>query len=154
MTMGIAAMWRGLLLSIGICASATPSLAASRYFCAADDANIKLSIDTGFSEDPGHKLNHFRGALIGKSAQIPAAFRSLMLDSSQLTQNWAYNGDVRLAMAAFDGDGETANSAELVIVATGKDTAGPMPGSYALTFATPGGAKSLQLTGRLTCSAK
>jgi len=147
-------MWRGLLLSIGICATATPSLAAGRYYCAADDANLKLSIDTGFSDGPGHKLNHFRGALIGKSAKVPADFRTLMLESSQLTQNWAYDGELRLAITALNGNGDAADSAELIIVASGKDEAAPMPGSYALTFGTPDNAQGTTLTGRLTCNAK
>lgn len=154
MTMEIAAMWRGLLLSIGLSAIATPGMAADRYYCAADDANIKLSLDSGFSDEPGHKLNHFRGALIGKSTQVPADFRTLMLDSSQLTQNWAYDGELRLAIVAVNGNGDAADSAELTIIAAGKDETAPMPGSYVLTFATPDNAQAMQLTGRLTCSAK
>lgn len=154
LTTGIAAMWRGLLISIGLCAIATPGMAADRYYCAADDANIKLSIDTGFSDAPGHKLNHFRGALIGKSAQVPADFRTLMLDSSQLTQNWAYEGDLRLAIVAENGNGDAADSAELTIIAAGKDETAPMPGSYVLTFATPDNAQATQLKGRLSCNAK
>jgi hypothetical protein len=150
----IAAMWRGLMLSIGICATATPSLAADRYYCAVDDANIKLSIDTGFSDEAGHKLNHFRGALIGKSTQIPADFRTLMLESSQLTQNWAYDGDLRLSITALNGNGDAASSAELIIMASGKDEAAPMPGSYTLTFAAPDNAQPIKFAGRLTCNAK
>jgi hypothetical protein len=154
--MGIAAMWRGLLLTIGICAAAWPVLASSRYYCAADDANLKLSIDTGFSDDPGHKLNHFRGAMIGKSADIPAAFRTLMLDSSQLTQTWANDGELRLAITAFDGDGDAAStaSAELVIMASGKAAAAPMAGTYALTLTAAGTTKPKLLKGPLTCNAK
>lgn len=147
-------MWRGLLLSIGICATATPGLAAGRYYCAADDANIKLSIDTGFSQEPGHKLNHFRGALVGKSAQVPADFNTMILESGQLTQSWAYDGDLRLAITALDGNGDAASSAELLIMASGKDEATPMPGSYVLTFGTPDNAEAAKLTGRLTCNAK
>lgn len=149
-------MWRGLLLTIGMCAAAFPVLASSRYYCAADDATLKLSIDTGFSDDPGHKLNHFRGAMIGKSADIPAAFRTLMLDSSELTQNWASNGDLRLAIAAFDGDGDAAStaSAELIIIASGKAAAAPMGGTYALTLTAPGTANPKLLKGSLTCNAK
>lgn len=147
-------MWRGLMLSIGICATATPGLAAGRYYCATDDANIKLSIDSGFSDNAGHKLNHFRGALIGKSTQIPADFRTMMLESSQLTQSWAHDGELRFAIATLNGNGDAATSAELVIIANGKGESAPMPGTYVLTFASPGGDAPIALAGRLTCNAK
>lgn len=147
-------MWHGRLLLIGFCAMATPSLAAERYYCAADDANIKLSIDSGFVDAPGRKLNHFRGVLAAKSPQVPADFRKLILDSSELTQNWSYGDDLRLAIVAYNGNGDTAASAEMVIVASGKGDTVPMPGSYTLTFATPDGTKPVKLSGRLTCNAK
>jgi len=147
-------MWRGLLLTIAMCVAATPSLAADRYYCAADDTNLKLSVDTGFADAPGHKLNHFRGALIGKSAQIPADFRTMMLDSSQLTQNWAHDGDLRLFITALNGNGDAARSAELIITASGKDETAPMPGSYVLSFATPDDTQGTAIKGHLTCSAK
>ena len=147
-------MWRRLLLSIGICAVAVPALAADRFYCAADDTSIKFSIDSGFSDGPGHKLNHFRGLMVGKSPLIPEDFRKLPLESTQLTQYWAYAGEVRLAVAAFNGNGDNAASAELVIVASGKEDGTPMPGSYVLTISTPDGAKPAKLNGRLTCNAK
>lgn len=147
-------MWPRLLLSLGITAIAMPGLAAERYYCAADDASIKLSVDSGFSDAPGHRLNHFRGLMIGKSPLIPQDFRKLTLDSGQLTQNWASAGDLRLAVATYNGNGDNAASAELLIVASGKDEGAPMPGSYTLTFSAPDDAKPVTLTGRLTCSAK
>lgn len=147
-------MWHGRLLSIGTCLLATQGLAAERYYCAVDDANIKLSIDAGFVDAPGRKLNHFRGALIAKSAQVPDDFRKLMLDSSQLSENWSFGDDLRLAIVAYNGNGDNAASAELVVLASGKGNAAPMQGSYTLTFGTPDNAKPVKLTGRLTCNAQ
>lgn len=147
-------MWRGIFIIVGLCASAAPSLAANRFYCAADDANIKLSLDVGFSDDPGQKLDHFRGALISKSAEVPAGFKALMLDSGQLTQTWSHDGDLRLAIAALGASGDAAKSFDLVVMAKGGNEAAPMSGSYELAFDMPNRTQPLQLTGRLTCNAK
>lgn len=148
-------MRRLILLSAALCAVAGPMQAASRFYCAADDENIRLTVDTGFADSPGHKLNHFRGALITKAADVPADFKTLMLDSSQLTQNWSYDGDLRLDVAARGQGEEGDKSFELVLMASGKDEAAPMVGSYVLTFnVSPDVSAPLQYKGRMTCNAK
>jgi hypothetical protein len=146
-------MWRCLLLSAVMLASAAPTYAASRYYCAADDASIKLSLDVGFEPAGARKLNHFRGALITKAANVPAGFKTLMLDSSQLVHHWVYDGDLRLEVFARGEDQDAGKSFDLIIMSSGKDDNAPMPGSYALTFnaADP---TPVELKGHLTCSVK
>jgi hypothetical protein len=146
-------MWRCLLLSAVMLASAAPAFSAGRYYCAADDASIKLSLDIGFEPAVAHKLNHFRGALIAKAANVPAGFKTLMLDSSQLVHNWVYDGDLRLEVFARGEDQDAGKNFDLIIMSSGKDDGASMPGSYVLTFnvadTTP-----VELKGHLTCSVK
>jgi len=148
-------MRRVILFSAAILAMAGPMQAANRFYCAASDDNIKLTIDTGFADAPGHRLNHFRGAMVTKAADVPVDFKTLMLDSSQLAQNWSYEGDLRLDISAR-GQGEDGDkSFELVLMASGKDETAPMVGTYALTFdVSPNVSAPLQYKGRLTCNAK
>ena len=146
-------MRRLFLLSMALCAVAGPMQAAGRFNCAVDDENIRLTVDTGFAAGPGQRLNHFRGALIGKSTAIPEDFRRLMLDSSDLTQTWGYGNDLRLSMIASNGNGDGASIGGLVMVASGQDETAPLLGSYTLTITTPGGSPQ-SLTGPLSCSAK
>lgn len=147
-------MRRLILLSMALCAIAGPMQAASRFNCAVDDENIRLSIDTGFAGGPGHKLNHFRGAFIGKAAGIPTEFQKIVFDSNQLTQSWSHDGELRLALAS-NGQGENNDkSFELFLSASGKDDSVPMVGTYALTVWGAVDAPPVQLTGRLACNTK
>lgn len=148
-------MRRVILFSAALWAVASPMQAASRFYCAVNDDNIKLTIDTGFAETPGRKLNHFRGAMVTKVADAPADFKTLMLDSSQLAQNWAYDGDLRLDISARGQGDDGDKSFELVLMASGKDESAPMVGTYALTFnVAPDVSAPLKYTGRLTCNTK
>ena len=146
-------MWRRLLLSVTMLGSAVPAFSAGRYYCAADDSNIKLSIDAGFEETGATKLNHFRGALIAKSTEVPAGFKTLMLDSGQLVHHWIYDGDLRLEVFARGEDQDSGKSFDLIVMSSGKNSAAPMSGNYVLTFNVPDAAP-LELKGHLTCSVK
>jgi hypothetical protein len=146
-------MWRCLLLSVAIFANAAPAFSTGRYYCAADDAAIRLSLDVGFETAGARKLNHFRGALVAKATSVPAGFRTLMLDSSQLVHHWVYDGDLRLEVFARGEEQDAGRSFDLVVISSGKDDSTPMPGSYALTFSAADAAP-VELRGRLTCSAK
>jgi len=147
-------MWRWLFLSAAMILGAAPAYSADRLYCAVDDGNIKLSLDSGFEETVAHKLNHFRGALVSKPADVPEGFRQLMLDSSQLIHNWIYDNDLRLEVYAQADEEDAAHNFDLVVMASGKGGATPMQGSYVLTFNTPARPQPLQFKGRLTCSAK
>ncbi|TCR91238.1 hypothetical protein [Rhizobium sp. BK376] len=127
-----------------------PTYAANRYNCAVDDTNIKLNIDAGFAEDGGHKLNHFRGALVTKSDRVPEGFRRLMLDSDQLMQSWASDSELRLRIYAQNDVDDPANNFDLLLTVDG--SANPMRGNYLLTFNAKGQSQPAQFKGRLTCS--
>jgi hypothetical protein len=142
-------MWRWSVLSVVAVLSAAPAHAAGRFNCAVDDSNIKLTIDVGFETAAGHKFNHFRGAMIAKSNDVPAGFRKLILDSSQLMQSWGSEGELRLAVYAQNDETDASNNFNLLVMADGKAT--PMQGSYILTFGRADH-DPLEFKGRLSCS--
>jgi hypothetical protein len=139
---------------VALCAIAGPMQAATRFNCAVDDENLRLTLDTGFADSPGHKLNHIRGGLISKSADAPAEFKKLMLDSTQLTQSWSSDGELRIALAATGQGAAGDKSFELSLSASGKDKAAPMVGTYALTIWNSPDAAPLQFSGRLACNGR
>src|ERR1700712_3691335 len=106
--------------------TAAPAFSASRYYCAADDAGIKLSLDVGFETAGARKLNHFRGVVIAKAANMPAGFKTLMLDSSQLVHHWVYDGDLRLEVFGRGEDQDAGKSFDLVLMSSGNDDSAPM----------------------------
>jgi hypothetical protein len=147
-------MWRWLFLSATVAFLATPAYSANRFYCAVDDANVKLSVDSGFDETVARELNHFRGAMIAKATEVPDGFKRLMFESNQLVHNWSYDGDLRLEVYAQGKEQDASQNFDLVIMASGKNEAAPMPGSYVLTFNSADRPQPLQFKGRLTCSAK
>lgn len=126
--------------------------AATRFNCAVDDANIKLNIDAGFDAKAGHKLNHFRGAMISKVTSVPEGFRKLLLDSDQLMQSWSSDKELRLEVYAQNQENDAGNNFDLVVTADGRTS--PMQGTYALSFGVADRPQPLLFTGRLSCSAQ
>jgi hypothetical protein len=147
-------MWRMPFLAVAALLVAAPASLAARFNCAVDDDNVKLTLDVGFEEKGAHKVNHFRGALIAKQEAVPAGFRQLMFDSTQLAHNWGYDNDLRLDIYAEGLNEDAGTNFDLIVMASRKAQGGPLPGNYILTFDGQGAAKPLQFKGSLTCSAK
>lgn len=146
-------MWRLTILAALSVLAAMPANAAQRFNCAVDDSNMKLSLDAAFGEKGARPITHFRGALIAKQEAVPAGFRELKLDSSQLVHYWKYEDELRLEVFA-EGEGEDdGKSFDLIVKADRKAQTGPFASIYVLTFSADG-AKSLQFKGSLACMAK
>jgi hypothetical protein len=143
-------MRRWFAFAMLITFAASPAYSATRFNCAVDDSNIKLNLDAGFDTKGGHKLNHFRGAMISKATSVPEGFRKLLLDSNQLMQSWSSDKELRLEVYAQNGENDADNNFDLVVMADGKSS--PMQGSYVLNFAIADSPQPLQFTGRLSCS--
>lgn len=72
-----------------------PAFADDRFNCANDDKNLRLTLDVGFSEDPGQGLIHLRGAA-SFSVNAPDEIRTIRLESNLLKQYWFDGSDLRL----------------------------------------------------------
>ena len=142
-------MRRITILLAGLLGAAEAAHADSRFFCSADDSSARFTIESGFRDEAGHKLNHFRGALIVKNDSVPEAFKKRMFDSSKLTNRWWNDGDLRLEI--FDSDDDTsAQALNLVILA--EDHGKSFSGTYGLTIT--GGETPFAVSGKVSCGSK
>ncbi|MBY5353741.1 hypothetical protein HFO94_09375 [Rhizobium leguminosarum] len=143
-------MWRGMIVLAGLLGAAGTAYADSRYFCSADDKEARFTLESGFESTAGHKLNHFRGALIVKESTV---FGKRVFESQHLTNHWSRDGE--LLMEVFDGGEDDTGGAtlDLVVVAgeRGKPAAN-FSGTYSLTIA--GGAKPYAVEGKVSCGTK
>jgi hypothetical protein len=126
--------------------------AGSRYYCSADDSHVRFTLESGFDDDEGHGLNHFRGALMVKDPTVPPAFAKRIFGSDHLTNRWSRDGDLRLEV--FDGGGKDTDgqTLDLVVVAAQRDKqVETFGGTYALEI---GGAKAFKAEGKVSCGTK
>ncbi|WP_327205984.1 hypothetical protein [Rhizobium beringeri] len=146
-------MWRGMIVLAGLLGAAGTAHANSRYFCSADDKEARFTLESGFESDAGHKLNHFRGALMVKDEAQSTVFGKRVFESQHLTNHWSRDGE--LLMEVFDGGGDDTDGAtlDLVVVAgeRGKPSAN-FSGSYSLTI--EGGEKPYAVEGKVSCGTK
>ncbi|MBX4896349.1 hypothetical protein [Rhizobium bangladeshense] len=145
-------MWRGMIVLAGLLGAAGAAQADSRLFCSADDAQARFTLESGFASDAGHRLNHFRGALIVKDP-AQAAFAKRLFESHHLSNHWSRDGE--LLLEVFDGGGDDTGGAtlDLVVVAgkRGKPIAN-FSGTYSLTI--EGGEKPYVAEGKVSCGTK
>jgi hypothetical protein len=142
-----------MIVFAGLLGAAGTAHANSRYFCSADDKEARFTLESGFESAAGHKLNHFRGALIVKDPAQEAVFGKRVFESQHLTNHWSRNGE--LLMEVFAGGEDDTNGAtlDLVVVAgeRGKPAAN-FSGSYSLTI--EGGEKPYAVEGKVSCGTK
>ncbi|OWO91733.1 hypothetical protein B5E41_25340 [Rhizobium esperanzae] len=145
-------MWRGMIVFAGLLGAAGAAHADSRLFCSADDAQARFTLESGFANEGGHRLNHFRGALIVKDP-AQAAFAKRLFESQHLSNHWSRDGE--LLLEVFDGGGDDTGGAtlDLVVVAgaRGKPAAN-FSGTYSLTI--EGGSNPYAAEGKVSCGTK
>ncbi|PYB77356.1 hypothetical protein [Rhizobium wuzhouense] len=84
-----------------LCSWALPGMAAERIYCAASDAVVSASLETGFSKKDEQQLIHFRGIAGVRDNVVPPEFRRFELNSDMLRQHWTDGHDLRFSMQAF-----------------------------------------------------
>lgn len=145
--------------AIVIC-SATPSLAAGRFYCAADDEFAKLSIESAFRDTRGKELSHFRGVVALQDKDAPPMFRQLQLMSGMLTQSWVDPQSLQLRLFRESIDDVPYASLELVVDTRATTVGGtPLEGTYSITVVSgrskvSDDKKKVSHSGRLTCEFK
>lgn len=142
-------MQRIMILLAGLLGAAEAAHADSRFFCSADDGSARFTIESGFRDEAGHKLNHFRGALMVKNGSVPDVFKKRVFDSSKLTNRWWDDGDLRLEIFDTDDDNST-QALSLVILAKGPGKS--FSGTYGLTIT--GGQTPFAVSGKVSCGSK
>lgn len=146
-------MRRTILALTVLCGATQLAHADSRFFCSADDKDVRFTIESGFEADAGHKLNHFRGAIQVKTAELTPAFRKIVLTSSNLMHHWSHGGELRLEIFYNGGDEAGGQTLNLAIAAEqpGKSAAA-FSGTYEMVV--EGGAKPIAAVGKVSCGSK
>jgi hypothetical protein len=146
-------MRHAIVVFAGLLSAVGAAHADSRFFCSADDKDVRFTIESGFQEVAGHKLNHFRGAILLKDATVSELFSKRVFESSNLTHHWSHNGELRLEVFDDGGDETSKETLNLVISAgeRGK-TAVSFSGTYELAI--QGGEKPLSASGKVSCGSK
>ncbi|WP_454848325.1 hypothetical protein [Rhizobium binxianense] len=141
----------GILIA-GLFGPAQAADAGSRYYCSADDSHVRFTLESGFDDDEGHGLNHFRGALMIKDPTVSPAFEKRIFGSDHLTNRWSRDGDLRLEV--FDGGGKDTGgeTLDLVVVAAAQGKAQAFGGTYALEIG--GDSEAFNAEGKVSCGTK
>jgi len=146
-------MYRTILAFMLLCGATNAAHAATRFFCSADDKNVRFTVESGFEAEGGHKLNHFRGALVVKSGDAPQTLQTIAVTSENLTHHWSHDGELRLEVFYEDGDDPKGQGVSLIVTAgqRGKSMT-TFSGAYELAL--EGGGKPLGATGKVSCGSK
>ncbi|TPP10035.1 hypothetical protein [Rhizobium glycinendophyticum] len=87
---------------LALCSWTMPAFAAAdRIYCAASDAAVNVTLETGFSNKDEQRLIHFRGMVAVMEKAVPPEFRRIELDSDMLRQYWTDGRDLRFSLHAF-----------------------------------------------------
>lgn len=145
--------------AVVIC-SATPSLAAKRFYCAANDDFVKLTIESAVRDNRGQELAHFRGVVALQGEDAPPMFRQLQLMSGMLTQYWVDSQKLQLRLFRETLDDEPYSSIDLLVDTRSTDsTNARLDGTYSILVSTglnklSEEKKKASHSGRLTCEFK
>ena len=143
-------MRRAIMVLAGLLSATGAAHADSRFFCSADDKDVRFTIESGFQETGGHKLNHFRGAILLKDATVSELFSRYVFESSDLTHHWSHNGELRLEV--FDnGSDETSKETLNLVILAGERGKTPEAFSGTYELAVRGSAKPLSANGKVSC---
>ncbi|QFY59167.1 hypothetical protein FZ934_01110 [Rhizobium grahamii] len=145
-------MRRTILALAVLLGAAQAAHADSRFFCSADDKDVRFTVESGFEADGGHKLNHFRGAIMLKSADAPQSLKKITLDSDSLTNRWSHAGELRLEVLYDGGENAGEQTINLVVAASERGKGAAFSGTYELTAV--GATKPLSASGKVSCGSK
>ncbi|MDH4439269.1 MAG: hypothetical protein QE284_02690 [Rhizobium sp.] len=122
-----------LVAMLAICPWAMPANAAERIYCAASDAVVNISLESGFSKKDEEQLIHFRGIAGVKGDAVPPEFRRFEINSDMLRQYWTDDRDLRFSLQAFSPPKAPVYRVTLSILTSRKANSEPrFEGSYRL----------------------
>ena len=146
-------MWRGLMVLAVLLGAAGTAHADIRYFCSADDKDVRFTLESAFEEGGGHKLIHFRGALMLKDENKSRNFTKRIFESKDLTNRWSRDGDLRLEVFTTEGVDTESESLDLAVLAGQQGKASQnFGGTYALRL--EGSTSFFVVEGKVSCGTK
>ncbi|WP_027487264.1 hypothetical protein [Allorhizobium undicola] len=130
------------------------ALALDRYYCAVDDARLKLVVEAAFREDPGWPLAHMRGIVLFKPGRGQRLEGQVDIAAANVKQYWRDGETLRLYTSTPSGEGQDALTIGLKLESSvTADDLNRFQGTYAVSVRQSGQtAKPVEVTGPLTCS--
>lgn len=104
-----------VLTALALMMSMMTSFAMDRYYCTADDDQLKLSLETGFKELPGWPLSHLRAIMIFKPGLGKTVSGTLMLGSSNIIQYWRDGQSMMLRTVSKSGTGAETTDVDVIV---------------------------------------
>ena len=146
-------MWRGLTVLAVLLGAAGAAHADGRYFCSADDKDVRFTLESAFEDGGGHQLIHFRGALMLKDDNKSKNFGKRILESKDLTNRWSRDGDLRLEVFTTEGADAESESLDLAVLASQHGKTSPdFGGTYSLRI--EGSTSFFVVEGKVSCGKK
>jgi hypothetical protein len=138
--------------------AATPASASGGLWCDADDASVRLKIESGATRGQGNPLFNFRGELEIKDAAVAADLRGSSFDESNLTQHWTDAHQLNLQLYRQRAEDKELGEINLVIETKSVEEA-TYEGTYTVDIFDMAGdasdaGKTLSLTGKVSCGAE
>jgi hypothetical protein len=104
-----------VLTFLTVIASAAPSYAVDRYYCAADDSQLKMSIETGFEESPEWPLSNMRGIVVFKPGQGKTLEGILKIGADDVVQYLRDGQSMMIRTSSETGVDKAATHVDLTV---------------------------------------
>lgn len=126
-----------ILVALVIAAAGASPVEARRFFCAIDDAWMRLTVEGGFDDGAGMRLVNLRGVLAFKGSVLPHQAHGYWLSPQLLTHSWMDADMLKLRFhAVYPADDRDAPSTimDLAMISESEDGK-PMKGHYEMKVA-------------------
>lgn len=157
--LGSGSVFRGfdfVLPFLILLASTATSHAMDRYYCAVDDAQLKLSVVSGFEEGPDWPLRTLRGIVIFKPGQGKTLEGTLKIDEDDVVQSKREDTSMRIESSSDSGVDTTATHVQLTLdTKQEKGDINHFLGTYKIVvqpLGENGAASALTRVGKLSCA--
>ena len=154
-TKTFASRLRILLATFAVTAPAIPAEASGGMWCTIDDANLKMTIESGVTHGMGGPLFNFKASAEVLMKDVAPDFAKLMLDGN-LVHSWIDKDETRLLLYTERQGDKPFGSIEIIIETMGDRDEGDIPGKYEVSYFEAELQKGeadgyIRLTGDVTC---
>ena len=113
--------------------AASPAHASGGLWCTIDDANVKMTIESGVTRGLGGPFFNFRASAELLVKDVAPDFAKLTLDSN-LVHSWIDGDETRLLLYTERQGNAPFGSVEITIETVGDREEGDLPGKYEVSY--------------------